>query len=589
MQSNKNSHHKAGITQYIQRKLQNGFILLPVVMALSLIAAIAFLMNREGAIAVNELGGEMQTTQASLAAKAGMNHMLWQSANANCSGYTNLASTGLGTNSYSATISPTSNSPVSIKVTGTDAKGASVTINRDRVTMYKPYETVTLQLGIDPGMDTYISSTFSTSNYGASENSVLKVKIFSWLYRNQLLQFDLPSSIPVNAHIVSAQLLLYQTSGTAGDVSVHRVNRSWIEGTKSGSGTADGATWKTYDGTNAWTTNGGDYDATAVSVSTITTGSDISQSWEIAPLVQDWLASPNTNYGMLLNTGDSISPSFASKEDATLSKRPKLIITYTCECGKICSPAKKLYWTDDTANKIQVADEDGSHVEDLITGLDRPTGLDVDPVNGKLYWASNLQIQRSNLDGTNVQTIYSGSLVTMDIKLDVAGGKMYWTHDSGTSRVMRANLDGSSSQTINTTLNRPAYLSLNLNAGHIYSTNFGNGSIARMNLDGSAVTNLVSSQGSPMGSAVDLANGKLYWSAGSAGDWLKRSNLDGSNLQTIVTGLTAPQDITFDSDTNRIYWAESSTGKRIQRANPDGSNKVAVVSSGLASRVVSPL
>uniref|UniRef100_UPI001178239A hypothetical protein n=1 Tax=Crenothrix polyspora TaxID=360316 RepID=UPI001178239A len=49
-----------------QLKIQNGFILLPVVMAITLIAAIAFLMNREGAMAVNQLGGEVQSSQAKL-------------------------------------------------------------------------------------------------------------------------------------------------------------------------------------------------------------------------------------------------------------------------------------------------------------------------------------------------------------------------------------------------------------------------------------------------------------------------------------------------------------------------------------------
>jgi hypothetical protein len=337
MQRKLNSPNKARIHQHNQAKFQNGFILLPVVLAITLIAAIAFLMNREGAMAVNELGGEMQTTQASLAAKAGMSHILWQSTNANCTGYTNLATTNLGNNSYSATISPTSNSPVSIAVTGTDTKGASVTIKRDRVTMYQPYFSVTLQLGTDPGVDASIFSLQSTTNFGGGDNGVMKAWIIIWLYKNQLLQFDLPTSIPATAHIVSAQLQLYQKSGSGtGNVSIHRVTQGWVEGTKSGSGTADGATWKTYDGTNAWTSNGGDYDATAVATNTVTSDSDVIASFEIAPLVQDWLTSPNTNYGMLLKAEDMLSPTFASKEDTTASKRPKLLITYTCECGKVC-------------------------------------------------------------------------------------------------------------------------------------------------------------------------------------------------------------------------------------------------------------
>lgn len=564
-----------------QLKIQSGFILLPVVVAITVVAAVAFLMNREGAMAVNQLGGEVQVYQAKLAAKAGISHMLWQATNANCTGYTNLPATNVGDNSYLATISPVSGSPVNVAATGTAANGASYTINRDRVTVYQPYTTVTLQLGTDSGMDTYIASGLSTTNFGSEDNNVLKSWLFTWFYRNQLIKFDLPSTIPITAHIVSAQLQLFQKTGSgSGAITVHKLTQSWVEGTKTGSGTADGATWKTYDGTNAWTTNGGDYNAVPIATSSISNSSNVNVSWEIAPLVEGWLTGKVVNNGVLLKTVDTISPIFASKEDATVANRPKLLITYTCECGKVCAPLKKIYWTDDAANKIQISDEDGSHVEDLITGLDRPTGLDVDTVNGKLYWTNNLQIMRSNLNGTNAQTLYTGLFVTMDIKLDVAGGKMYWTHDNLTSLVMRANLDGTNSQTLNITLSRPTYLSLNITTGHIYTTNFGNGTISRMKLDGTSVTNLVSTQGSPIGSAVDPVNGKLYWSAGSGGNWLRRSNLDGSSLQTIVTGLTAPQDIAYDTDNNRIYWTDG-TAKKVQRSNPDGTNLVTVVSTGL--------
>ncbi len=350
MQKNLQSNHKAGITQHIQRKLQNGFILLPVVMAITLIAAIAFLMNREGTMGVNELGGEMQATQASLAAKAGMNHMLWQATNANCTGYTNLPATGFGNNSYSATINPTSNSPVSITATGMDAKGASHTINRDRVTMYQPYKTYPSSIDppLEPSQDASIYNNQPTTNFGGGDNAVVNGRFIIWFYKNQLLQFDLPSTIPTTAHIVSAQLQLYQKSGlSTGDVSVHRVTQSWEEGSKNGSGTADGATWKTSDAAGAVTWKdkdgttpilGGSYDSPPISTSTLTSGSDIIAHFEIAPLVQDWLVNSTNNYGLLLKAGDNISHTFASRGDATASKHPKLIITYTCKCGDPCVP-----------------------------------------------------------------------------------------------------------------------------------------------------------------------------------------------------------------------------------------------------------
>jgi hypothetical protein len=558
--------------------IQNGFILLPVVLAITLIAALAFLMNREGAMAVNQLGGEADSSQALYAAKAGIEHMQWQANNANCTGYTNLNAVTLGTNSYSATISPTSNSPVSIKVTGTDANGASYSINRDRVKVYQPYGTMTLTLGTDPGMDAAISSLSSTANYGNDSDGITKI---GSILQNQLIQFDL-SSFASTATIVSANLQLFQTSVSSTTViSAHRLNQAWLEGTKSGSGTADGVTWKTTDGSTAWTTNGGDYDSSPITQTTINTNKNTFSSWDISSQVQAWISGKAANYGLLLKAQDNVIASFASKEDSTAANRPKLVITYTCECGKTCTTAKKVYWTDDVANKIQMANEDGSQVEDLITGLDRPTGLDIDTINGKLYWTNNFKIMRSNLDGTNVETVYTDALVTMDIKVDAAGGKMYWTHDNGISLVSRANLDGSSNQALNVTLSRPTYLSLDTKAGYIYLTNFGNGTIARMNLDGTNVTTLVSGQGTPIGNAVDSASGKLYWSAGSTGTWIRRSNLDGSTIGTIITGLSAPQDIAYDSDNNRLYWVDG-TAKKVQRSNPDGTSLTTIVSSGLS-------
>ena len=72
--------------------------------------------------------------------------------------------------------------------------------------------------------------------------------------RRALLRFDVQSSIPRGIHVLDSELglHLFDQVGT-GTISVdaHRVTRSWT----------GGATWNTYDGTHAWTTGGGDYDA----------------------------------------------------------------------------------------------------------------------------------------------------------------------------------------------------------------------------------------------------------------------------------------------------------------------------------------
>ena len=551
---------------------QSGFILISVVLAITLTAAIAYLMNYEGAMNVNSLGREIDATGARYAAKSGFNVMLWQANRADCAGYANITDAAIGAASYSATITPTSGSPVSITATGTQAGGASYSLQRDRVKVFHPPITVVLQLGTTPGMDASINSFSSTSNYGDGDEAILNALI---TYKNQLIQFDL-SSIPPEITIVSAQLQLYQISGAGtANIDLYRVSNSWIEGTKSGSGPADGATWKTTDGTHAWLTNGGDYDATKIASTSVTGGGNVTSTWEVAALVQNWVDGKYPNYGMLLKSAGLASFTFASKEDTTAENRPKLVVTYYCECGKVCTgappPAKKVYWTDDVANKIQRSDEDGNNVEDVITGLDRPRGLDIDAVNGKLYWTNGRQIKRSDLNGNNVETIFSGSVTALDIKLDVAGGKMYWTHDDGYSLVKRANLDGSNSDTINTSLNRPAYITLDAAAGFLYLTEFGDGSVSRMNLDGTGITALTSGPAGAVGNAVDLINGKLYWTGGATNDWIRRSNIDGSIVETIVTGLNAPQDIVYDSDNDRIYWVDA-LNRLLQRSDPDGSN-----------------
>ncbi|MDD5112494.1 MAG: DNRLRE domain-containing protein [Methylobacter sp.] len=314
-----------------------GFILLPVVLAITLIAGVAFLMNRDGAGNVNGLAGEIATTQAAYVARAGINQMLWQANNANCTGYVNASNVNLGGYSYSGTINPTSNSPVSISVTANNAEGAGYSIKRDRLKVYQSTVTKTLQLGTDAGKDTYIGNLWSTYNYGGgADDDVLTTKI-GRLYRHLLIQFDL-STIPSNAHIVSAELQLYRKTGSGKDaINVYRIKQDWIEGSKTGSGTADGATWKTFNGTNTWVNPGGDYDPTLMARSQVDAGVSGVHSWEIAPLVQSWLTGKYPNYGMLLNASDSISVTFASKQDTTLANRPRLVITYNCECGLSCT------------------------------------------------------------------------------------------------------------------------------------------------------------------------------------------------------------------------------------------------------------
>ena len=119
------------------------------------------------------------------------------------------------------------------------------------------------------------------------------------------------------------------------------------------------------------------------------------------------------------------------------------------------SQMPQMYWTHQTdetegTGKIQRANLDGSDIETLISGLDKPFGLALDVTGGKVYWTGWDKIQRANLDGSNIEALVTEEdglgFPASPLVLDVSGGKMYWTvwgTGSGLARIQCANLDGS--------------------------------------------------------------------------------------------------------------------------------------------------
>jgi Tfp pilus assembly protein PilX len=228
-------------------------------------------------------------------------------------------------------------SPATLKADGMLANGVQRSIKRQDVTLRQHPAGYSLsRVTTGSGQDAMLDSFYNSRNFGDHE---LKLEVRS-TFQNSLIQFELPAIAP-GARIVSAQLELYHyiTSGTPVNpgADVHRVTRSWVEGTQSGSGTADGASWDTWNGSSNWTSAGGDYDATPVASSAISAATGDWENWEITELVQGWIDGRYPNHGLFLKgTGSIDDISFASKEDANAALHPKLSITYTCACGEVC-------------------------------------------------------------------------------------------------------------------------------------------------------------------------------------------------------------------------------------------------------------
>ncbi|MDE2736451.1 MAG: DUF5050 domain-containing protein [Gemmatimonadota bacterium] len=257
----------------------------------------------------------------------------------------------------------------------------------------------------------------------------------------------------------------------------------------------------------------------------------------------------------------------------------------------------KMYWTDRDTDKIQRANLDGSDIEDLVTeGLKSPQGIALDVAGGKMYWTDRDtdKIQRANLDGSDIEDLVTEGLKSpQGIALDVAGGKMYWT-DRDTDKIQRANLDGSNVEDLITSgIGAPRDIALDLTKGRMYWKEQDTDKIQRANLDGSDIEDLFpSGMGYPrnIGIALDVGEGKMYWTDRWSKFLIRRADLDGSNVENLLTSLYEPLFIALDSVGGKMYWAvydQVDVGRdasAIYRADLDGSNVENVVGAKAGSR-----
>jgi len=176
-----------------------------------------------------------------------------------------------------------------------------------------------------------------------------------------LVQFDLTSIPTTNSatgaptQIVNAMMRLYSyidntnTSQTnqAKTITAYRVTQLWDEGTRSGNGLNNGATWNCAqyikNSCISWTNPGGTYEATSGVPGTDDSGNPLPINfsvgwvkWDVTPLMKDWFANaqdsskgfPNKGVLIRINTADNLS--FVSRENTQFdaSFRAQLTVTY---------------------------------------------------------------------------------------------------------------------------------------------------------------------------------------------------------------------------------------------------------------------
>jgi Tfp pilus assembly protein PilX len=337
------------VASSLRHRPSRGFTLLPVILTMSLIAAIAFLINRDNGINLNLAASQGDIERARYAAEAGLQAANYAVQGLACGGGypvvgTPVTDNNFGGATYSAYSDRAAGSPMTLTSTG-KYNGASVTLTRTPVYAYQgTRKTWGSQPSGAAAKDTQIDASNAIRNFGASTTLKLQSARFE-----SLLQFDL-SPLPAGSRVIpwydttaaalqpGAKVSLYKNAASAAatdSIAAMLITRTWVEGTKNGGGPADGATWNTYDGTNNWPAVAVGYDARTIS----TTPYQVAIGWQdidVTDAVTAWMSGVYTNYGVWLRpVGAAISNAvyYASDEAANTLLRPKLVASYLLPCG----------------------------------------------------------------------------------------------------------------------------------------------------------------------------------------------------------------------------------------------------------------
>lgn len=209
----------------------------------------------------------------------------------------------------------------------TDNLGMTTTSSGVTITVTVTVLSVTLQDGLNgytATRDTYLSS-WNPGNVNGAVATILESGAYTDLVRFAVFARD-GGPIPNGATITSAQLSLYKTTDYDFIYEARRMLVDWVEAE---------ASWQQSRGRTAWAVagaNGVGLDFAATADATASVG--FAPGWltfDVAGSLQKMSegAQPNFGWRLLRVSGNGNEKRFASRESATQSQRPKLVVTYT--------------------------------------------------------------------------------------------------------------------------------------------------------------------------------------------------------------------------------------------------------------------
>jgi uncharacterized protein YjdB len=195
-------------------------------------------------------------------------------------------------------------------------------------------------------MSSTISTSKATSHYEGSSDDGYGACEYLYIEEDPdylsyaFMEFNLASvnsACPVTSATLTIKKSDYNGGGDDFPFSIKRVTRSWTEGSGSCSGNSSGLTWDDYNGSNSWTTSGGDFSSTIYATAT---GGDndadgTTYTFDITTLVNEWNGGTFSNHGLaIVPTSPGASGGYDYfafySDDAAAANRPSLSVTTTC-------------------------------------------------------------------------------------------------------------------------------------------------------------------------------------------------------------------------------------------------------------------
>lgn len=312
-----------------------GFTLLPVVLAMSLVAAIAFLLNRDNGVSANLIGAQSERERARYAAEAGLQAANYAIQAKACAGGYPISSSpvtdsNFGGAAYSAYANNTSGSPLTLTSIGT-YNGASVTLTKSIVYAFQSgIRTWTAQPDPGSSKDTWVDSAVPNGTHGGSDEVILDGG-----RRELLIRFDL-STLPAGSKIVpwygagqlqpGANLMLYRNNTTSATESIYvmLITRTWSESE---------ATWNNHHSGSPWPSPGIGYDSRPVSTNPFLTDGLGWQNLDLTIAAIAWMNGLYPNNGVWIRGGPLvINAKIALSSYGDSARRPQLVVSYLQPC-----------------------------------------------------------------------------------------------------------------------------------------------------------------------------------------------------------------------------------------------------------------